>query len=748
MSAGRISLLVRCRLPALLMGAVVLLCVTDASAKSRKWRNYNSYNSFEQMNRDAQRNMQAEWERQRKEQEQAQRRAMREADEAQREAERSARRTQAEMERQQWRGQDGPQGRQNDRYRQDPRRQTDQAKNQDDQDQDAKGRRSDRNDQRDEDIDDGFADDGFDDNPQLRAAERRVRAIERMRLDAIAKAQKDQEELRNREKWRPDQWRPRDDKPDSKDAPRRDESKDRDTEQAYATSDETQSEKPERRLNWADVRASGLGMGRNAVKGQERETRDDDKRDAADDASSDKSSPENARNDGNDGRKPGRGDVLGKVAAGGTVFPGMESGAEMPPEMFVKERQTELLVTDLSPEHVEAAKLKGFVVGAPTALGNTGTSVQRLSVPGYSQDEAERELHKAFPFLSVTPNRAYNIFIGSLGESEGAAGLSPGIDRKKVSPASSQPCPNNTCFGGTLIKWKPELTSCAKSVRIGVIDTSFDTNHPTFRGLNAERAEFLDGKPPSPYDWHGTAVLSLLAGDPKSGTPGLVPEATYLLASAFRSDAAGNASTDTARLLAALAWLEERDVDIVNMSFSGPRDPAFARAIERMSKKGIVFTAAAGNMGPTASPSYPAAYPSVIAVTAVNSKGENYRQANRGTYINVSAPGVDILTALPQAKQGYRTGTSFAAPFVTAILATGSVHGANAAKPQLLKQMALHDLGPPGNDPIFGAGLALAPARCVEDGGAVANKNEPPSAIEAWSAQTKLIRASTAGAAQ
>jgi hypothetical protein len=486
-------------------------------------------------------------------------------------------------------------------------------------------------------------------------------------------------------------------------------------------------------------------MGRNAVKGADRGARGGDDKPEVAGTDGGKSGSENARNDVKGGRQPGVAPAAGGIAAGRIDFPGMNAGAEMPPEMFVKERQNELIVTDLSPADVEAAQVKGFVVGAPTVLGNSGKSVQRLSAPGYTQDEAERELHKVLPFLSVTPNRAYNIFIGSLGESEGAAGLAPGIDRRKVSPASGQPCPNNTCFGGSLIKWKQELGACAKNVRIGVIDTSFDTDHPTFKGLNAERAEFLDGKPPSPYDWHGTAVLSLLAGDPKSGTPGLVPDASFLLAAAFRSDAAGNASTDTARLLAALAWLEERDVDIVNMSFSGPRDPAFARAIERMSKKGIVFTAAAGNMGPTASPSYPAAYPSVIAVTAVNRKGENYRSANRGTYINVSAPGVDILTALPDAKQGYRTGTSFAAPFVTAILATGAVHAANnAPKPQLLKQIAMHDLGPPGNDPIFGAGLAIAPAHCT-NGGAVASKGAPPSALESWSAQTKLIKATTAG---
>lgn len=127
------------------------------------------------------------------------------------------------------------------------------------------------------------------------------------------------------------------------------------------------------------------------------------------------------------------------------------------------------------------------------------------------------------------------------------------IGRNRAEPAAPGPCTTEVCFGRELIAWRGSLSACAQHVRIGIIDTSFDVSHPALTKIRAEQATFFDGETASPFDWHGTAVLSLLAGGSASGTPGLVPDATFLLAAAFRSDAAGNASTDTVRLLQALS---------------------------------------------------------------------------------------------------------------------------------------------------------------------------------------------------
>jgi hypothetical protein len=369
----------------------------------------------------------------------------------------------------------------------------------------------------------------------------------------------------------------------------------------------------------------------------------------------------------------------------------------------------EIAATHLTTAEIEKAKALGFKPVSETVLPLSNTSVQQLQAPrGVSRSQAKAMLLQQMPLGKFAVNHTYHIFKDQEGDADKPSGA----------------CADNSCLPAALIKWQNTLKSCTKDVRIGIIDTSFDLTHPAFRELKVSSGQFLGGEQPSPLDWHGTAVLSLLAGDPKSGTPGLIPDAHFLLATAFKTDASGNASTDSIRLVAALEWMAKLDVKYVNMSFSGPRDPMVEAVIQRMRREGVIFVAAAGNQGPVAPPSYPAAYPDVIAVTAVNRKGENYRHANRGTYIDVSAPGVDVLAALPDGRTGYKTGTSFAAPFVTAIVATqqaASMTTRAVWKPELLSHMTVRDLGPPGPDPIYGQGLALAPASCTgPSGGTIA----------------------------
>ena len=87
------------------------------------------------------------------------------------------------------------------------------------------------------------------------------------------------------------------------------------------------------------------------------------------------------------------------------------------------------------------------------------------------------------------------------------------------------------------------------------------------------------------------------------------------------------------------------------MSFTGPMDPLLERIIKEAADKGVIFIAAAGNNGPKGAPVYPAAYPEVIAVTATDEKDKLYGKANRGDYICIAAPGVDIIA--PALKGSY-----------------------------------------------------------------------------------------------
>jgi subtilisin family serine protease len=85
--------------------------------------------------------------------------------------------------------------------------------------------------------------------------------------------------------------------------------------------------------------------------------------------------------------------------------------------------------------------------------------------------------------------------------------------------------------------------------------------------------------------------------------------------------------------------------------------------------KGIVLVAAAGNAGPKSPPLFPGAFPFVIAVTATDVDDKLFTTANRGKYISVSAPGVDVLVPAPEGEYQMTTGTSVAAAEVSGIVA-------------------------------------------------------------------------------
>ena len=159
-------------------------------------------------------------------------------------------------------------------------------------------------------------------------------------------------------------------------------------------------------------------------------------------------------------------------------------------------------------------------------------------------------------------------------------------------------------------------------------------------------------------------------------------------------------------LVRALNWLVEQKVIVINMSLAGPDNKILALAIQKTIQSGIAITAAAGNEGPAAPPAYPAAYPDVIAVTAVDNAQKIYRWANRGAYIDFAAIGVGVLTARSTGGLGKETGTSMAAPKVTAAVAC-IANGTQQPLPAMLEALKQHviDLGAPGRDPVFGDGL-------------------------------------------
>ncbi|MEM6774743.1 MAG: S8 family serine peptidase, partial [Pseudomonadota bacterium] len=239
-------------------------------------------------------------------------------------------------------------------------------------------------------------------------------------------------------------------------------------------------------------------------------------------------------------------------------------------------------------------------------------------------------------------------------------------------------------------------------VRVGMIDSRVDTEHPALLRSRIEARSFARQGADAP-DFHGTAIASIIAAN-SDEYRGLAPKAQLYAASVFEIDKERGEIASTVSLIRALDWLLSSQVDVVNISLAGPPNRLLEKALARASEQQVVVMAAAGNGGPVARPMYPAAYESVVAVTAVDSAQQVFRLANRGDYLALAAPGVDLRHA--RAGGGYATssGTSFAVPFaVTAAARLSRMMPKTDIIASLLENA--EDIGPPGRDTIYGYGL-------------------------------------------
>lgn len=243
-------------------------------------------------------------------------------------------------------------------------------------------------------------------------------------------------------------------------------------------------------------------------------------------------------------------------------------------------------------------------------------------------------------------------------------------------------------------------------IRIAIIDSSIDADHPDLQGTVVARFDAV--KTPDRPDRHGTAMASAIAAHGR--LTGIAPAARLLAARAFDPAAAGATRSTTARLLDSLQWAASSEARIVNMSFAGPADPRLRDMLVAARRRGMVLIAAAGNAGPTAAPAYPAAYPEVIAVTATDSEDKLFAQANRGPHVAIASPGVGILVAAPNAVYDVTSGTSVAAAHVSGLAAL-LLERHPRLTPDTLQSALMRsarDLGEPGRDVDYGAGLANA----------------------------------------
>ncbi|GLF96286.1 type VII secretion-associated serine protease mycosin [Streptomyces yaizuensis] len=268
-------------------------------------------------------------------------------------------------------------------------------------------------------------------------------------------------------------------------------------------------------------------------------------------------------------------------------------------------------------------------------------------------------------------------------------------------------------------------TSKGAGVTVAVLDTGVDDQHPDLAGNvlpGKDLIGFGAGRGDRPWARHGTAMAGIIAAHGHGpgntdGVMGIAPEARILpvrviLESGDTAREKARGSRGTA-LAEGIRWAADQGADVINLSLGDDSESAHAEAGEDAAvryalAKGAVVVASAGNGGEKGDRiSYPAAYPGVIAVTAVDRFGNRAPFSTQRWYATVNAPGVDVIIPDPDRKYYQGWGTSAAAAFVSgAVALVRSAHpGLTPAQVKTLLTETARESPAGGRDDAKGYGM-------------------------------------------
>lgn len=256
-----------------------------------------------------------------------------------------------------------------------------------------------------------------------------------------------------------------------------------------------------------------------------------------------------------------------------------------------------------------------------------------------------------------------------------------------------------------------------KGMKVAVLDTGCDTNHPDLKERVIGGRNFTDDDQSNPdiytdYNGHGTHVAGTIAAQENdAGVIGVAPEADLLIVKVLNK----NGSGQYAWIIKGIQYAIEEKADIISMSLGGPVDvPELHDAVREAVEKGILVVCAAGNEGDgdhsTDEFAYPGCYNEVISVGAVNLELDPSEFTNSHNEVDCVAPGEEILSTYLNGKYATLSGTSMAAPHVSGALALIKVYanehfGRELTEPELYAQLIRRTV-PLGNSPkLEGNGL-------------------------------------------
>jgi hypothetical protein len=353
----------------------------------------------------------------------------------------------------------------------------------------------------------------------------------------------------------------------------------------------------------------------------------------------------------------------------------------------------ELLTFSPSDGVLDQVRAAGFSVVRERALEGLDARIVVLKAPdGTSTRRALKRLKALDPPGAYDFNHVYTDsgrVSSAAVAGEAAAGETAGGGGSAASGTGAGGGPQPAAGGGS-----------GAGARLGLIDGGVDTAHPVFRDI-AIHQHGCSGTPVPGV--HGTAVASLMIGR-SARFHGAAPGSELYAADVYCGLPTGGAVDAVAD---AFAWLVHERVPVINVSLVGPPNVMLESVVRMVIARGHIIVAAVGNDGPAAPALYPAAYPDVVGVTAVDARQRVLFEAERGRQVKFAAPGADMAAASPSQTYAMVRGTSFASPIVAGLLAPEMREpdrgAANRAVADLARQAI--DLGAPGPDPVYGYGL-------------------------------------------
>ncbi|HEV8631326.1 MAG TPA: S8 family serine peptidase, partial [Thermoanaerobaculia bacterium] len=212
-----------------------------------------------------------------------------------------------------------------------------------------------------------------------------------------------------------------------------------------------------------------------------------------------------------------------------------------------------------------------------------------------------------------------------------------------------------------------------KGVKVGIVDTGIDLDHPDLRGRVAGAGNYVEsGERSFTSDVHGTAVAGILAASANNqiGIVGVAPEALLYGFKACWQDppASRQAVCDSYTLARAVDAALGAGVQVLNLSLTGPADPFLSKLLGAAIERRTVVVAAFD--GSLTDGGFPASRDGVLAVGAETRAGERPpAAATAGSGAPLVGPAVDVLSTAPHGTYDFFSGSSFAAAHVAGVVA-------------------------------------------------------------------------------